>query len=204
MANSAIHRRTVLATGGALLASSALAQTPGAKPRVTIQTGQGVIVVELEAGKAPITTANFLRYVDTRRYDGASIYRASRAPGAPTVGIIEGGLQNDPAKLLPPIAHESTTMTGLLHVDGTLSMARDAPGTATADFFICCGEATYLDAHPDAPGDNVGYAAFGTVVEGMEVARAILALPTPGKAINPAMQGQILDPPVAIVGMKRV
>lgn len=120
------------------------------------------------------------------------------------MGIIEGGLQNDPAKLLPPIAHESTTMTGLAHVDGTISMARDAPGTATADFFICSGEASYLDAHPNASGDNAGYAAFGAVVEGMDVVRAILALPTPGKALNPAMAGQILDPPVPIVSMKRV
>src|SRR5262249_21505119 len=149
------------------------------------------------------TVANFLRYVDTGRYDGASFYRASRAPGAPTVGIIEGGLQNDPARLLPPIAHESTTMTGLAHVDGTISMARDAPGTATADFFVCCGEASYLDAHRAAAGDNAGYAAFGTVIEGMDVARAILALPTPGKALNQAMQGQILDPPVPIVSMRR-
>jgi peptidyl-prolyl cis-trans isomerase A (cyclophilin A) len=196
-----IARRNVLAAAAMLVTGPAFAQ---AKPRVAVQTGKGLMVLELEAGKAPITVANFLRYVDAGRYDGASIYRASRAAGAPTIGIIEGGLQNDPAKLFPPIAHESTTMTGLAHVDGTISMARDAPGTATADFFICCGDASYLDAHSDAAGDNAGYAAFGTVVEGMDVARAILALPTPGKALNPAMQGQILDPPVPIVSMKRM
>jgi len=201
MTFSGIARRTMIVGAGLLAAKPAFAQV---KPRVAVQTGQGAMVLELEAGKAPITVANFLRYVDTGRYDGASIYRASRAPGAPTIGIIEGGLQNDPAKLLPPIAHESTTMTGLTHIDGTISMARDAPGTATADFFICCGGASYLDAHPDMPGDNAGYAAFGTVIEGMVVARAILALPTPGKALNPSMQGQILDPPIPIVSMKRM
>lgn len=196
-----LARRTVIAGAGLLAAGPAFAQ---AKPKVAVQTGKGLMVLELEAGKAPITVANFLRYVDTGRYDGASLYRASRAPGAPEIGIIEGGLQNDAAKLFPPIAHESTTMTGLAHVDGTISMARDAPGTATADFFICCGDAPYLDAHPDAPGDNAGYAAFGTVIQGMDVARAILALPTPGQALNPAMQGQILDPPVPILSMKRM
>jgi peptidyl-prolyl cis-trans isomerase A (cyclophilin A) len=203
MANSGIRRRSVLAAAGGLLARPAFAQAPASKPKVAIQTGKGLIIVELEAGKAPITVANFLRYVDSGRYDGATFYRASRAPGAPSVGIIEGGLQNDPAKLLAPIAHESTQMTGLAHLDGTISMARDAPGTATADFFVCCGEASYLDAHPDAPGDNAGYAAFGTVIEGMDVVRAILALPTPGVARNPAMQGQILDPPVPIASMRR-
>ena len=110
---------------------------------------------------------------------------------------------NDPAKLFPPIAHESTTQTGLSHQDGTISMARYAPGTATADFFICAGPAPYLDANPGAPGDNAGYAAFGQVVEGMDVVRAIMALPTNGVALNPAMQGQILSPPVAIVTMRR-
>jgi len=129
----------VVVAAGALIAAPALAQTPAGKPRVVIQTGMGPIVVELEAAKAPITVANFLHYVDTGRYDGGRFYRASRAPGAPTIGIIEGGTDNNPAKLYSPIAHESTTMTGLLHVDGTISMARDAPGTATADFFVCCG-----------------------------------------------------------------
>jgi peptidyl-prolyl cis-trans isomerase A (cyclophilin A) len=110
----------------------------------------------------------------------------------------------DPAKLFPPIAHESTLATGLKHLDGTLSMARFAPGTAAADFSICCGDAPYLDADPTLPGDNLGYAAFGQVIEGMDVARAILAMPTTGVALNPAMQGQILDPPVKIVSARRV
>lgn len=176
---------------------------PAGRPRVVVQTGQGSFVLELAPDRAPITAANFLRYVDTGRFDGSSFYRASRAAGRPGVGLIEGGLQNDPAKLLAPIAHESTQATGLAHLDGTISMARNAPGTATADFFICSGPAAYLDAHPGGPGDNAGYAAFGRVVQGMEVVCAILALPTPGVARNPVMAGQMLDPPVSIVQMKR-
>jgi len=201
MADLKIGRRSLLAAAGALAASPAFAQA--ANPKVLIQTGQGRIVVELAQDKAPITAGNFLRYVDTGRYDGSTIYRATRAGGTGPVGLIEGGLQNDPAKLLPPIAHESTLTTGLRHVDGTISMARYGPGTATADFFICVGPASYLDADPNASGDNAGFAAFGAVVEGMDVVRAILALPTNGVARNPVMQGQILDPPVPIVSMKR-
>jgi peptidyl-prolyl cis-trans isomerase A (cyclophilin A) len=170
---------------------------------VRLVTDKGVIVAELVDDKAPITVANFLHYVDTGRMDGAVFYRASRAPGAPTVGLIEAGVK-DPARLFPPIAHESTLATGLKHLDGTLSMARFAPGTATSDFSICCGDASYLDAHPDQPGDNVGYAAFGQVTEGMDVARAILALPTTSAADNPGMKGEIIDPPVRIVSARRV
>jgi peptidyl-prolyl cis-trans isomerase A (cyclophilin A) len=194
-------RRHLLAAAAALAAGPVWAQP--ARTRVRLQTDKGVIVVELADDKAPITVANFLHYVDTGRLDGAVFYRASRAPGAPTVGLIEAGVK-DPAKLFPPIAHESTLATGLRHLDGTLSMARFEPGTATSDFSICCGDAPYLDAHPDQPGDNLGYAAFGQVTEGMDVARAILALPTTGAALNPAMQGQMIDPPVAILSARRV
>jgi len=194
-------RRLLLAAAGALATGPAWAQA--ARTRVRLETEKGVIVAELADDKAPITVANFLRYVDTRRMDGAVFFRASRAPGAPTVGIVQAGVK-DPAKLFPPIAHESTLDTGLKHLDGTLSMARFAPGTARADFSICCGDAPYLDAHPEQPGDNQGYAAFGQVIEGMEVARAILALPTTGAAENPAMQGQILDPPIKILSARRV
>jgi len=204
MAQLKIGRRSLLAAAGALATSPAFGQTAGANPRVVIQTGQGRIVVELAQDKAPITAGNFLRYVDTGRYDGSTFYRASRAGGTGAVGLIEGGLQNDPTKLLASIAHESTTQTGLRHLDGTLSMARYAPGTATADFFVCVGPAPYLDANPNGSGDNAGFAAFGSVIEGMDVVRAILALPTTGVARNPVMQGQILDPPVPIVTMKRL
>lgn len=193
-------RRHVLATAAALTAAPAWAQPT--RPRVRLQTDRGVIVAELAADKAPITVANFLHYVDTGHMDGAVFYRASHAPGAPTVGFIEAGVK-DPAKLYPPIAHESTLQTGLKHLDGTLSMARFAPGSAASDFSIVCGEAPQMDAHPELPGDNLGYAAFGQVIEGMDVVRAILALPTCGDAVNPQMQGEMLSPPVVIVTARR-
>jgi peptidyl-prolyl cis-trans isomerase A (cyclophilin A) len=167
-------------------------------------TGQGGILLELYADKAPLTSANFLRYVDAARYDGGTIYRALHTPGDPATGLIQGGARFDPAHPIPPIAHEPTTQTGLRHKDGTISLARRAPGTATSDFFICVGDAPYLDADPTAPGDNLGFAAFGHVVEGMEVARAILALPLSPTAGAPDMVGQMLDPPVPIVGAHRI
>jgi peptidyl-prolyl cis-trans isomerase A (cyclophilin A) len=194
-------RRRLLAAAAALAASPAWAQP--ARTRVRLETDKGVILAELADDKAPITVANFLHYVDTGRMDGAVFYRASRAPGAPTIGFIEGGVK-DPRKLFPPIAHESTLDTGLKHLDGSLSMARFAPGTAVSDFSIFSGDAPYLDAHPEAPGDNLGYAVFGQVIEGMDVVRAILALPTTGVAQTPAMQGQIIDPPVVILSARRV
>jgi peptidyl-prolyl cis-trans isomerase A (cyclophilin A) len=207
-----IARREILIGAGLLAAFPAAAQiapapaapAPSGKPPVyvAIDTPQGRIVIELAVAQAPITTANFLRYVDRKLYDKATFFRASRAPGAVDYGLIQGGLQNVGA--LPPIAHEPTSQTGLKHVDGTVSIARNAPGTATSDFFICIGDAPYLDANPAATGDNQGFAAFGRVVQGMNVAKKILALPTPGKAINPVMKGQILDPPVPITSARRM
>jgi peptidyl-prolyl cis-trans isomerase A (cyclophilin A) len=218
MTHRPLDRRNVLIGAGLLAAlpAAALAQNappapgpasapaPAPKPPVyvALDTPQGRIVVELAVAQAPITTANFLRYVDRKLYDKATFFRASRAPGAVDYGLIQGGLQGIGA--LPPVAHEPTTQTGLKHVDGTVSIARTAPGTATSDFFICIGDAPYLDADPKAPGDNLGFAAFGRVVQGMDVAKKILALPTPGKAINPVMKGQILDPPVPITSARRI
>jgi peptidyl-prolyl cis-trans isomerase A (cyclophilin A) len=219
MTHRTLVRRDVL-TGAGLLAALpgvVLAQTapapatapqpqpqPAGKPpvHVAIDTPQGRIVIELAVAQAPITTANFLRYVDRKLYDKATFFRASRAPGAVDYGLIQGGLQGIGA--LPPIAHEPTSQTGLKHTDGAVSIARTAPGTATSDFFICIGDAPYLDANPAGTGDNLGFAAFGRVVQGMDVAKKILALPTPGKAINPVMKGQILDPPVPITSARRI
>ena len=197
-----IGRRKVLAGAAALVASPALAQT--ANPKVTITTDHGVIVVDVFLDKAPITAGNFLRYVDTRRYDDSQFYRAVRVPNAPDIGLIEGGVPNHPEHLLPPIKHEPTTQTGLSNTEGTLSLARFAPGTGQADFSIVLGDGTYLDADPTKPGDNLGFAAFGRVSEGLDVVKAILALPTDGVAKNPSMKGQILSPPVKIITMRRV
>ena len=195
-----LERRSMLTAIGLVMAGPVFAQPAGGKTKVAIQTGRGLIVIQLEDQKAPLTSANFLRYVDAHRYDGGTFYRASREPSG---GTIEGG-PNPAARRFPPIAHESTTKTGLRHRVGTGALARNAPGTGTGDFFICASPEPYLDAHPGGRGDNEGFAAFGQVVSGMDVVRKILAAPTGGKAEVAAMKGQILTTPVPIVSMKRV
>ena len=203
MSGADIGRRSLIGGAGLLLASPLSAHAQTAKPRVAIQTSHGVIGVELEEKKAPITSANFLRYVDKKKFDGGSFYRASRARGAPTNGSIQAG-PSIRTRRFAPIAHESTRMTGIRHKAGTISMARNEPGSATADFFICASPMAYLDAKPGGKGDNEGFAAFGTVVKGMDVVRKILASKTDGVPQNPSMKGQMINPPVAIVGVKRV
>jgi len=202
-----IARRRLIGAAGLLALGPRLAfaaAAGGKKPRVAIQTGQGTIVVELEDKKAPLTSANFLKYVDSLKYNGGTFYRASRTVGAgPGHGSIQGG-PSPYARHYPPIAHEPTTKTGLRHKTGTISLTRNEPGSATSDFFICASDQPYLDAHPGEKGDNQGFAAFGHVVSGMDVVKKILAMHTSKTAPVPAMKGQMLDPPVPIIGMKRV
>lgn len=176
------------------------ATTPAPVPArayVTLSTASGNIVLELNGEKAPVSTANFLRYVDQHRLDGTTFYRAVNVgQGA---GLIQGGTRNAPRRVLPPIAHEPTNVTGLSHIDGAISYARLAPGSATADFFITVGALTSLDAHPGAPGDNAGFAVFGRVVQGMDVVRAILSAPiNPAAGAENGMQGQMIAAPVTI------
>ncbi len=202
MSSGALARRNFVAGAGLLLASPRLAVAAPGKPRVVIKTARGTIVVELEAKKAPLTSANFLQYVDAQAYDGGSFFRAARTPGVVKDGTIVGA---PPAKVrpFPPIRHESTTKTGLKHLNGTLSLGRFATGTATNNFFICVGDQPYLDAHPGEPGDNAGYAAFGRVVSGMAVVEKILSLPTNGETKYADQRGQWLKPPVTITSMRR-
>ena len=197
-----IDKRAFLTGAGALVAAGAAAQTPAATVRVVLQMALGAITLEL-AMAAPITSGNFLRYLDAGRLDGASFYRASKTSDAPLLGLIQGGLQNAPAQPFPPIAHESTTQTGLSHTDGVISMARYAPGSAASEFFICIGDQTYLDADPKAAGDNLGFAAFGKVTGGMDVVRAILKAPTSPTKGEGVMKGQILEPSVTIINARR-
>jgi peptidyl-prolyl cis-trans isomerase A (cyclophilin A) len=202
---SNFSKRTLLAGLASAAAAPAIAQAPAtaAAPRVELTTALGVITVELAAGKAPITAANFLRYVDAGRFDGAEFYRAMTLGAAPPAGLIQGGLYGDPGKAFAPIAHESTLLTGLRHKDGVISMARYAPGTAASEFFICIGDIPSLDADPTASGDNQGFAAFGQVVNGMDTARKILASPVSRTAGEGAMVGQMLSPPIAIIRARR-
>lgn len=200
MTVSKIARRALIAALATLAASPALA---AGKPRVAIETDKGTIIVELEDQKAPITANNFLYYVDKHRFDGGQFFRANRAKGAPGAGSIQG--QPKPySRRAPPIAHESTLKTGLKHKTGAISMGRDAPGSATADFFICASPQPYLDAKPGKSDAAQGYAVFGYVVQGMDVVKKILAGRTDGPTNVPSMKGQILNPPVKIISMKRV
>jgi peptidyl-prolyl cis-trans isomerase A (cyclophilin A) len=197
-----LSRRDLVALAAALAASSrAAAQEAPATTPVALTTPLGRIVVALETRRAPLTSANFLRYVDRGLYDGASFYRASRPPGATTdeSGLVEGGLVGHPERLLPPIAHESTAQTGLSHVDGTISIARNAPGTAQADFFICLGQQSYLDATPD----QAGFAAFGQVTEGLDLVRKILVMPVDPTKGEGSMKGEMLVTPVPILTARR-
>ena len=196
-----LPRRALLALAAAATLAAGTASAQAANPRVIITTALGAITVELAADKAPITTANFLKYVDRKLYDGATFYRASKPPGqaANDYGTVQGGLRDDVKKKLPPIAHESTLKTGLKHGDGVISMGRFAPGTAQADWVICIGDMSYLDATPTDPG----FAAFGHVLDGMPIAQQMLGMPTDPNAGAGAMKGEILVKPVKIISIRR-
>jgi peptidyl-prolyl cis-trans isomerase A (cyclophilin A) len=197
-------KRTLLAGLGVFGASRALAQAAPARPSVIFSTSDGPITIELAVDKAPLTSANFLRYVDAHRLDRTRFYRAMKIVPDPLNGLIQGGVGGMAVELFPPVAHESTTQTGLRHVNGTISLARNAPGSATCDFFICVGPVPSLDADPTATGDNLGFAAFGQVTDGMDVVRNILLSPTSPTEGEGVMKGQMLDPTVPIVTVRRV
>ena len=183
-----------------LASTTAQAAVPAAAPvRVRLDTSAGPIVIQLETKRAPITCANFLAYVDQKRFDGTRFYRAARNKRAPAFGLVQGGVNHSAVKSLLPIAHEPTSLTGLRHVDGTVSMARNDPGTAMGDFFITIGPAAYLDASKGYPG----YAAFGHVVSGMDVARKILASPTFRGGWSAETMGQAIIAPTRIITARR-
>nr|WP_246203063.1 peptidylprolyl isomerase [Sphingomonas lacunae] len=172
-------------------------------PRVALTTSLGTIIIELETQRAPLTTANFLRYVDQRRLDGTTFYRAMNLGQG--YGLVQMGTRGMPQRTLRPVAHEPTSQTGLSHTDGAISLARLAPGTGTGDFFITVGDLVSLDAQPaGSGGDPDGFAAFGRVVEGMDLIRAIMALPTDPNAGEGVMRGQMLAEPVRITSARRV
>ena len=206
----AMKHRFLAAALLAALAAPALAQTatPSAQataPKedlvpVAIDTSLGRIIVALDRGHAPVTTANFLHYVDAHRLDGESFYRAMHSQ---TSNLIQGGVRSDARKLFPPIAHEPTTQTGLHNVAGAISMANAGAGTARSDFFILLSNVPAFDAG-DPQGDATGFAAFGHVVEGMDVVKKIFDAPVSATKGEGAMKGEMLEPKIQIIKASRV
>ena len=170
-------------------------------PHIVIETKFGVIEVELYSDKAPKTVAAFLRNIDSGFYKNTSFYRVlnmdNQPSNAPKTELIQGGLWRTSKKrdYLPGIPHENTRQTGIDHKNGTISMARLAPGTATTEFFICIGNQPGLDYGGDNNPDGQGYAAFGKVVKGMDVIRLIQ---------RKKEDDQYFEPPVNIYDIKRL
>lgn len=172
------------------------------RQHVTLTTTAGDIVIALETERAPLSAAQFLRYVDMGRFNRMTFYRALDLGRG--YGLLQGGTRGLRDITLPPIAHEPTSSTSLSHGDGAISWARLAPGTAAGDFFIIVGGLTALDAQPaQTGGDPDGFAVFGHVVAGMDVVRTILAMPTDPNAGEGVMRGQILASPLAIQSARR-
>ena len=197
--------RIALAASLAALAVPAFAQSPmgilAPAPkddfvRVALNTDMGRIILALDRGRAPLTTANFLAYVDKHWFDGEGFYRAFKYADG---GIIQGGVRSG-GKQLPPVAHEPTSQTGIANKAWTIAMANSGPGTARSDFFIMTTDIPAFDAK----GADIGFAAFGRVVEGQEVVKAILAAPVSPTKGEGSMKGQMLEPVVTIVKAERL
>ena len=193
----------------ALALLGVLGQEPVASPvppasarppaRVSLETALGAIVIEVDTVRAPITAINFLRYVERGEYDGGRFHRTVRDNNQPNnkvlIDVVQAGPDPTGRQEELPVILERTRDTGLRHVDGAVSMARDGPDTATSEFFICIGDQPELDFGGRRNPDGQGFAAFGRVVAGMDVVRRIHDAPA---------DGQSLTPPVAIRKARRV
>jgi peptidyl-prolyl cis-trans isomerase A (cyclophilin A) len=172
---------------------------------VVIDTALGPITVLLELDRAPLSTGDFLQYVDRGLYAGGAFYRTVRPDDDPSpikIEVLQGGVTDD-NQYLAPIAHEPTSRTRLRHRDGTISIARDTVGTGTAGaFFICIGDQPELDFGGKRNPDGQGFAAFGHVSSGMELVRKIWSSKTQGPPGSPG--GELLTSPIRILGARRV
>lgn len=200
------RRQLLLLTCATLLAvagNQAVADTTADPIYTRVETPLGAFVIRVDPSRAPITVANYLAYVDRKLLDNGTVYRIVTPANQPQnkgsiIEVVQWGMNNpdeDPPPL-PAIAHETTARTGLKHLDGTISMARNEPGTAAAEFFICIGPQPSLDFAGTRNPDGQGFAAFGQVVVGMEVVRAIYGKGQP--------DNQYPKPPIAIQSVRRL
>jgi peptidyl-prolyl cis-trans isomerase A (cyclophilin A) len=191
-----------------MVSATAFVATQQTTVRVRVQTELGDIVLEVDPVKAPDTTANFLKYVDAGHYDGGFFHRTvtmdNQPESAVKIEVIQAGVNPDRAREgFPAIALERTSVTGLLHKDGAVSMARGGPDSATSGWFICINDQPSLDFGGARNPDGQGFAAFGRVVAGMDVVRKIQAAPSSTTRVTNAA-AQRLTPPIKIVKVSRV
>lgn len=182
-----------------LFGPGGISSSAAENPQVLMKTELGDMVLEIYMEKAPVTAANFLKYVDEGRWEGAHFYRVVTMDNQPDneikIEVIQGGLGSQRSDLrLPPIAHETTEQTGILHKDGAVSMARSEPGTASSEFFICVNDQPELNFGGRRNPDGQGFAAFGQVIRGMDVVKKIQMLPS---------EKQTLTTPVKILSVTR-
>ena len=188
--------------------TSAVASADKSPVRVRVQTELGDIVLEVDPVRAPITAANFLKYVDAGHYNRGTFHRSVKLDNQPEspvkIEVIQAGVSAEFAKSgFPRIPIERTSVTGLRHTDGVVSMARGAPDSASSGWFICLNDQPSLDFGGTRNPDGQGFAAFGRVISGMDVVRKIQAAPT---SINRSTnaEAQRLTPPVKILKVGRV
>ena len=167
--------------------------------RVVISTEFGDIEVDIDTENAPGTSANFLRYLDAGHYDGGQFHRTVTMDNQPNdtvrIEVIQASVNEEFAEQgFDPIPMERTSVTGLRHVDGAISMARGQPDSATSSFFFCINDQPSLDFGGNRNPDGQGFAAFGMVVSGMDVVRTIQGQP---------LEAQALTPPVRIMSVRR-
>lgn len=175
------------------LTSSILWSCTSPNPKIVMKTELGNITIELYSQKAPITVSNFIKYIDENRLKEATFYRTVTLSNQPDndikIEVIQGGLYEDEhPQMLAPIQHETTKTTGILHKDGVISLARNEPGTATCEFFICIGDQPSLDFGGGRNPDSQGFAAFGRVINGMDVVYRIQQANADGQWLEPRIK----------------
>ena len=206
------HRTTVKVVVAlvlsAVVTTTALVSTQAKAVRVRVQTELGDIVIEVDPIRAPLTTANFLKYVDGGHYDGGLFHRTVKMDNQPEstvkIEVIQAGVNPDRAKEgFAAIPLERTSVTGILHKDGVVSMARGAPDSATSGWFVCINDQPSLDFGGNRNPDGQGFAAFGQVITGMDVVRNIQAAPSSTNRTTNT-EAQRLIPPIKILKVARV
>jgi peptidyl-prolyl cis-trans isomerase A (cyclophilin A) len=186
-----------------VMVAAAAAMVPGgSEPLVTLETPLGSILIRVQTSKAPVSGGDFLKYVTYGSYNGGRFFRVVRPDndhGTPPIDVVQGGVRPG-AAVGAPVAHETTAVTGLRHLNGTVSLTRDKPGSGSgSEFFICVGDQPALDFGGRRNPDGQGFAAFGQVTDGMDLVRKIWGMDASGASDDKYTYGQILRRPVEIV-----